>query len=762
LFFGFRCLAEAGLTDVLTSYRAGYRICKLKAQSGSYGVSQIAPFLFTQDVCINSYCLHGGNEVTWFYNLKIALKLLICFMIIAFVSGIIGYVGITQIGNVSSADTRLYEHMTVPLTHLADMNRAFLNIRIGVRDLMISRSAEETQQYQKNLKRLEKDIQNYQSEYEKDLVSQEEKEIFGIFAAGVKDYFSDLEHFTGLLEANQKAEALEYMRGDFLVVAKNIDSALLKMREKKVELARQTAESNRALSKQGIATMAAFVGIGIVLALVLGFWISGVISKPVRKITRSCNRLAIGDLDQSMKFTSTSDEIGMLAAAFNKIVDSQKEMCSVADRIARGDLNLVIQERSEKDVLSKSMQQVLKSLTGLVEETVALTKSASEGQLVKRGRAGNFDGGYKAIVDGINATLDAVIGPMNEALAVLEKIAERDMTARVSGTYRGDFVRIKEALNKAVQNLDEALERVAMGSEQVASAAIQISSGSQSLSQSSSEQASSLEEIASSLQEMSSMTVQNTGNAKEAQKLSEETFSSTLRGVESMKRLSVAVGQIKASSDATAKIVKTIDEIAFQTNLLALNAAVEAARAGDAGKGFAVVAEEVRNLAMRSAEAAKNTSSLIEESVRNAEGGVSINNEVLSNLEEISAHANKVTAVMAEIAVASEQQSQGIEQVNNAIEQMNQVTQTTAANAEESASAAEELAGQSSEMKNMVRAFRLTAGSGRSDRHPATVAAKSSQTTKRSPSQRNKGLGAFSKHEGIIPFEDLDETLADF
>ncbi|MDH5591187.1 MAG: methyl-accepting chemotaxis protein, partial [Gemmatimonadota bacterium] len=293
--------------------------------------------------------------------------------------------------------------------------------------------------------------------------------------------------------------------------------------------------------------------------------------------------------------------------------------------------------------------------------------------------------------------------------AAIEEVAHSDLTVRLPEDLTGEFGAIAKALNAAIQNLDSGMTQVHAAADQVASASDEISSGSQALAQSTSEQASTLEEISSSLQEMTSMTQQNTANSHEAKGLSDAARQFSAKGMDSMARLSQAMEKIKASSDQTAKIVKTIDEIAFQTNLLALNAAVEAARAGDAGKGFAVVAEEVRNLAMRSAEAAKNTAQLIEDSVKNAEGGVAINAEVLENLEEINNQVAKVSEVMGEISAASEQQSQGIDQITTAVEQMNQVTQQTAANAEESSSASEELSGQAEELKALVMSFALSA-----------------------------------------------------
>ncbi len=241
------------------------------------------------------------------------------------------------------------------------------------------------------------------------------------------------------------------------------------------------------------------------------------------------------------------------------------------------------------------------------------------------------------------------------------------------------------------------------GADQVAAAAMQVSAASQSLAEGSSQQAAALEETSSSLEEMSSMTRRNADHSATANGMMGETAQIVDRANASMERLTGAMQEIYKASEDTAKILKTIDEIAFQTNLLALNAAVEAARAGEAGAGFAVVADEVRSLAIRAAAAAKDTANLIEGTVSKAREGADLVRHTAEAFGQVAGGAGKVRDLVAEIAAASGEQAQGVDQINKALTEMNQVTQKTAANAEESASASQELNAQAEQMKDNVR-----------------------------------------------------------
>ncbi len=270
---------------------------------------------------------------------------------------------------------------------------------------------------------------------------------------------------------------------------------------------------------------------------------------------------------------------------------------------------------------------------------------------------------------------------------------------------------------------------LAMGASQTSSSASQVSNASQSLAQGASEQAEAVGQSSSSLQEMGSMISQMSKAASEANDLAGKARNDAITGSEAMERMSGAIVKIKTSADETAKIIKTIDEIAFQTNLLALNAAVEAARAGEAGKGFAVVAEEVRNLAQRSAEAAKSTADMIEESVQNSETGVTISTEVAESLAKIAEGSTQVNDLISQIALASQEQTQGISSITSGVSQMDQVIQSNAASSEESAAASEELSAQAEQLQSIVGNLSTLVGgsAGHAQRRSSTNAGASSQ-----------------------------------
>lgn len=264
-------------------------------------------------------------------------------------------------------------------------------------------------------------------------------------------------------------------------------------------------------------------------------------------------------------------------------------------------------------------------------------------------------------------------------------------------------------INRALR---QAVAELAEGAEQTASAASQVSSSSQWLAQGSSEQAASLEETSASTEEINSMARKNTENSRNATDLVTQSQQKFAQTNQSLEQTVVAMGEINAQSGKISKIIKVIDEIAFQTNILALNAAVEAARAGEAGMGFAVVADEVRNLAQRCAQAAKDTTSLIEESITKSNDGKTKVDQVATAIRAITEESARIKTLVDEVNLSSQEQARGIEQIGKAITQMEQVTQKTAANAEESAAAAEELTAQSETLKDVVERLTAMVGGG--------------------------------------------------
>jgi len=369
-------------------------------------------------------------------------------------------------------------------------------------------------------------------------------------------------------------------------------------------------------------------------------------------------------------------------------------------------------------------------ITRPVAKSVELANAVAEGDLSK---TLNID--QKDEIGVLVNSMQKMVANLKEMANMAERIAEGDLTVNVKTLSDKDV--LGHALKNMVKKLGDTVSEIGVSSSNVAAGSEQMSSTSQSMSQGATEQASSLEEISSSMNEIGSQTKQNAENSSQANTLANDTKNAAEQGNNQMKEMVGAMTEINASSQEISKIIKTIDEIAFQTNLLALNAAVEAARAGKQGKGFAVVAEEVRNLAARSAKAAKETADMIEGSVKKVEGGTEIATKTAEALGEIVVSVTKVTDIVGEIAAASNEQAQGISQITQGLGQIDQVTQQNTAHAEESASAAEELSSQAMLLQQLIGTFKVDNSQQTQQNRPSSA-----------PVQQSRMLSATIKESG--------------
>jgi methyl-accepting chemotaxis protein len=403
----------------------------------------------------------------------------------------------------------------------------------------------------------------------------------------------------------------------------------------------------------------------------------------------------------------------------------------------------------------------------LVAEMDVVIAAAKEGNLSTRCSPDKAEGVYRKILRGMNDTLDAVINPLNVAAGYVDRISKGDIPPKITDSYSGDFNIIKSNLNTCVDAVNALVADTGMLSQaasegriqiradagkhqgdfrtivegvnatletivapiivvktaidSISTAAKEISAGNADLSHRTEQQAASLEETAASMEELASTVKQNVDNAKHANQMAVTASEVAVKGGNVVQQVVGTMSAINESSRKIVDIISVIDGIALQTNILALNAAVEAARAGEQGRGFAVVASEVRNLAQRSAAAAKEIKALIGDSVEKVEDGTKLVGEAGKTMAEIVASVKRVTDIMSEIAAASVEQSSGINQVNQAVTQMDEVTQQNAALVEQAAAAAESLEEQAATLLETVAQFRLDSD-GRSAPPPRRAA----------------------------------------
>ncbi len=363
--------------------------------------------------------------------------------------------------------------------------------------------------------------------------------------------------------------------------------------------------------------------------------------------------------------------------------------------------------------LARASQWIDRTAEVAVEREIEeIVSAAAAGDFTKRLALEGKADFFANLANGLNKLLDTAASGLNAVAGVLGALARGDLTQTMEGDYQGTFAQLKDDTNTTVARLREVVGRIKEATEAINTAAQEIAAGNQDLSSRTEEQASSLEETASSMEELNATVRQNAENARQANELAKSSNEGVVRGGEVVKRVVVTMGEIQDSSKKIADIIGVIDSIAFQTNILALNAAVEAARAGEQGRGFAVVATEVRNLAQRSATAAKEIKTLIAESVGKVDSGAKLVGEAGSTMDEVVRSFRSVANLVTEISSASREQSSGIEQVTQAVGQMDEVTQQNAALVEEAAAAAESLEEQARGLVQAVGMFKLSAGGG--------------------------------------------------
>lgn len=651
-----------------------------------------------------------------FGNVKLAPKILISFIIIAVLSLIMSAYATLSLNDVSASSNQMYTNILLPTKNLADIGDVLNTQAIKLREALLNESDAMKNAYISQL-RMNKFALDSKIKMVESLMMQEEDELAALheFKDKLAIYMPLFDKAVDNLEAENRQVVIDDVAGygELKEAQVQLEKSLssLKYAVSDGATLQNTKNKNTAANVLKINIGASVLVLAI--SIVIGIILSQGISRPVRRLTNNVKLLAAGQTDFEMEALVTKDEIGQMREAIRTIVQAIRGLESDTDVLIEAAIDGRLSERANAEKHQGSYRRIVEGINATLDATIEpINESAkvldelSQGNL-NVGVTGDFKGDFAIVKNALNMTVETLKMYISEISNVLSQIADGILTVSIDSEYKGDFAELKTSINKAVRSFHNVLGDIDGAAEEVASGTTQVSGSSQTISQGATEQASAIEELTASISQIAQQTRHNAESANQANQISLKAKEHALTGNEKMKELQSAMEEINESSASISKIIKVIDEIAFQTNILALNAAVEAARAGAHGKGFAVVAEEVRNLAARSATAASETTDIIEGSIKKTQAGTKIADQTAEALLNIVQGVEKTVNLSGEIATASDEQAVGIEQVNRGINQLSSVVQNNSATSEEVAASAEVLSGQASNLKKMVGMFRL-------------------------------------------------------